>query len=288
MSFSLRTVLWLLAVVLALIGLFARLSRARLGGLEDWFTGEGFLGFPLAMLVLIGLDRHFVEFDVKPDFAGKVTGCLFLAAALMLWVGWLLSPHHIGMLFGPGDFAAIGAHLHLWLWLFRVHIFGMVTAVLALIALAALLAESPARVLVWPGAAVASAGWIVGAVGAAFYYHFGVYGAIQMTGKSPAEVQAFVDSLLVSTEYVTCLVRFGRVFSGLGLLVLAVGLMKWQVVPVWLGASAAVIGTAAMAITMILPDNWPVYTPVFHLQALWLAAAGMIVLRYGICINPLL
>ena len=47
-----------------------------------------------------------------------------------------------------------------------------------------------------------------------------------MDGESPQTILAFVESLRVSTEYVTCLVRFGRVFSGLGFVVLGLGLLK--------------------------------------------------------------
>jgi len=35
-------------------------------------------------------------------------------------------------------------------------------------------------------------------------------------------------------------------------------------------------------VTMLLPDNWALYTPVFHLQSLWLAASGAYLLLYGI------
>jgi hypothetical protein len=37
-----------------------------------------------------------------------------------------------------------------------------------------------------------------------------------------------------------------------------------------------------MALTMALPDNWALYTPVFHVQAVWLAATGAYLLLYGI------
>jgi hypothetical protein len=37
-----------------------------------------------------------------------------------------------------------------------------------------------------------------------------------------------------------------------------------------------------MALTMLWPDNWALYTPVFHLQALWLAATGAYLLWHGI------
>ncbi len=219
---------------------------------------------------------------MKRNFSTKLTGWLFIVAALMLWDGWMLMPHHIRVFFQPEDFPAVYDRLRFWLWMYRIHLFGMVVAVLALVALGTLLAETEARILIWPGVAVASAGLFVSSVAAAFYYHFGVWGSIEMNGKSADTVLSFVDSLRVTTEYVTCLVRFGRVFTGLGLLVLALGLIKWKPLPLGIGVSAAVIGLAAMAITMALPDNLPLYMPVFHLQALWLAATGIITLRSGI------
>src|SRR5262245_561814 len=114
------------------------------------------------------------------NFTTDVTGAFFVAGAIMLWGGWMLLPRRVGMFFCSDDFPAIGARLQLWLWLYRVHLFGMVVSALALVALAALVAnEAAVRILVWPGAAVAVAGLIVGAVGSAFYYHFGVWGALE-------------------------------------------------------------------------------------------------------------
>jgi hypothetical protein len=219
------------------------------------------------------------------EFATHLTGGAFLAAALMLWGGWLLLPRRVGAFFQPEDFPAIGARLHFWLWMYRVHLFGMVVTALALVALAALLADQPARVMVWPGVVVAVAGLIVGATGSAFYYHFGVWGALELRDKPADVVRGFVASLRLTTEYVTCLVRFGRVFSGLGLFVLAVGLLRWQVLPFGLGLSGAGIGLAAMGLTMLFPDNWSLYTPVFHLQALWLVLIGVILLGPGLSLG---
>ena len=133
--------------------------------------------------------------------------------------------------------------------------------------------------LIWPGVAVASAGLVVGALGSAFYYHHGVWGALETSGKSPEEIRAFVDALRVDTEYVTCLVRFGRVFGGLGLVVLCWGLLRWGVLPAWVGVSGGILGLAAMGLTMALPDRLSLYAPVFHAMAAWLAATGLMVMR---------
>ena len=48
--------------------------------------------------------------------------------------------------------------------------------------------------------------------------------------------------------------------------------------PVWLGIGAAVLGVAAMALTMGLPDSLDLYKTIFHLNAVWLAALGVTVL----------
>jgi hypothetical protein len=52
--------------------------------------------------------------------------------------------------------------------------------------------------------------------------------------------------------------------------------------PWWIGGSVVALGVAAMALTMLWPDNWALYTPVFHLQALWLAAIGTQLVVFGI------
>ena len=219
------------------------------------------------------------------DFSTRFTAWSFIAAASLFWGGWMLLPVHIGTFFEPDDFARVHDNFYFWIWTFRFHLFGMVVTVIALVALASLLVNSPARVMVWPGAAVASAGMIVGAVGAAFYYHHGAWGALDMHGKSTAEIGAFVSALQVDTEYVTCLVRFGRVFSGLGLLVLGAGLIKWNVLPIWIGWIAVAIGLAAMALTMLLPDHMSLYMPVFHVKALWLLVMGIVILRSGLRVD---
>jgi hypothetical protein len=216
------------------------------------------------------------------DFSTTFIACSFLTAAMLLWGGWLLLPVRIGTYFQPDDFGRVAERFHFWIWMYRLHLFGMVISAIALVALASLVTESAAKVLVWPGAAIATAGLIVGAVGAAFYYHHGAWGALELRGKSAEDAARFVEALRVDTEYVTCLVRFGRVFSGLGLVLVGSGLIKGRMLPGWLGWWAVVLGLAGMGVTMLLPDRMELYMPVFHAGAVWLAAMGVTVLRSGI------
>lgn len=216
----------------------------------------------------------------------RITGWGFIASAIILWLGWMLLPVRIGTFFQPGDFAAVYDQFHFWIWTFRIHLFGIVAAVASLVALGSVLTESEARILVWPGVAVSVVGLMIRACGEAFYYHFGAWGALDMHGKSAETIGEFVASLRISTEYVTCPIRFGRVFGGFGLLLLGCGLLKWKVLPSWAGGIAAFIGGAAMAITMGLPDELDLYLPIFHLHALWLAAVGAVTLWSGIRVAP--
>jgi peptidoglycan/LPS O-acetylase OafA/YrhL len=103
-----------------------------------------------------------------------------------------------------------------------------------------------------------------------------------MAGKPAEGLRAHVEALRLDTEYVTCLVRFGRVFFGLGMLVLGLGLLKWDILPKWLALSTGLLGIAAMALTMGLPDNLEYYAPVFHLNALWFVAAGFVMKQSGL------
>lgn len=205
---------------------------------------------------------------------------------MMLLLGWWLMPVHISTYFEPTIYGRIHDHFHLWIWMYRFHLFGMIVTVIAYVALAALVANSESRVLIWPGAAVASSGMIVGALGAAFYYHHGAWGALELNGKTQEDARAFTEALRVDTEYITCLVRFGRVFGGLGLLVMAWGALRFRILPTWSGYAAAIIGVGAMALTMGLPTHLEYYLPIFHAQVLWLFATGVGLVRQGVVSPP--
>ena len=76
------------------------------------------------------------------DFETKFTGWAFIVAALLLWLGWGLSPHHIGEYIVASDFVAIGENVWTWIWMYRIHIFGWVTMGIALFALVSVTAKA--------------------------------------------------------------------------------------------------------------------------------------------------
>lgn len=219
------------------------------------------------------------------DFSTTVVASFFLIGAALTWLGWMVMPVHIGVYFLPENFPAIMEQFHLWIWMFRFHLFGDLIAVMALVAFGSTIAGQEDRVAAWPGIAVCVGGLFVTALGQAFYYHHGAWGALEMQGRPAEALAAHVAALRLDTEYVTCLVRFGRVFFGLGQLVFGVGLLRGKLVPAAISVGAMLLGVAAMALTMALPDELVYYVPIFHLNCLWLLAFGVAVVRGGLPAN---
>jgi hypothetical protein len=215
-------------------------------------------------------------------FVLKVSGFLFVAAAVMLWLGWMLMRVRPAGFFLPRQFAGIRAGYRRWIWLYRVHIFGYLVTIMGAATLAAAVDGPDDRVLIWPGLAVLAIGSLVGALGAAFYYHMGAWGALDLDGRGEDEIARFITGLKVLTHYATCLVRFGRVFFGLGQVVLAAGLLHAGILPAWVAVAAGLLGLAAIGVTMAKPDELERYRPIFHLNSVWMLVLGLVMLRAGL------
>jgi len=219
---------------------------------------------------------------MKKDFETNFTGWAFIVAALLLWLGWAFSPHHIGEYIVASDFEAIGESVWTWIWMYRIHIFGWVTMGIALFALVSVTARKPYRVMILPGAGMVIIGTFTLAIANAYFYNFGAWGVGLTAGKSALEIQAFVNDILYTNQYVTCFIRFGRIFSGVGLVLLGAGFIKWNIISKWMGWFTLILGFAAMAIIMGIPDNYEIYKPIFHVKVVWLILMGVTMLTRGV------
>ena len=219
---------------------------------------------------------------MKKDLETKLTGITLIVGALLLLLGWVLLPHHLGEYFVATDFAAVNENFWTWVWLYRMHIFGWVIMGAGIMAFAAITFRKPYRSLVTPGGGVLIIGTFVSALATAFYYSYCAWGIGQTMDKTPEEVQAFLDNVLFVTHYITCLARFGKVFSGAGLVLLGAGLLKWKVMDSWFGVFTLLLGLAAMGIVMLIPVNFEIYKPVFYVKVVWLLAMGALILKKGV------
>jgi len=222
---------------------------------------------------------------MKRDLETKFTGWAFIIAAILLWGGWLLSPHTIGEYIVASDFEKIGESVWYWIWMFRFHIFGWVTMGIALFALWTVLFNSSKRIIIMPGIGMLVVGTFTIAIAAAYYYNYGAWGVGKTMGKTAEEVQTFMDGILFTNQYVTCFVRFGRIFSGVGLVLLGFGFLKGNVVNKALTWFTILLGAAAVGIILAIPEYYETYKPLFHLKALWLVAMGVVILKKGVRIS---
>lgn len=219
---------------------------------------------------------------MKKDFETKFTGLAFIFAALMLWGGWAFSPHHLGEYIVAEDFTHVGESVWYWIWMYRIHIFGWVTLSIALFSLVAITARRPYRVVILPGAGMFIIGSMTLAIAAAFYYNFGAWGVGQTMDKSAVEVQTFMDSILPTNQYVTCFNRFGRIFSGVGAVLLGFALIKWNIVHKAIGYLLLALGLGAVGLILSIPDNFELYKPFFHIKVIWMIAMGVWLLMKGV------
>jgi hypothetical protein len=89
--------------------------------------------------------------------------CFSLPRQCCGW-GWMLLPVKLGAFLEPRNFAEIRARLY------RIHLFGHVIMLMALVALGTIAPSPP--ILVWPAVAVLRAASIVAVLAQAFYCHF--------------------------------------------------------------------------------------------------------------------
>lgn len=223
-----------------------------------------------------------MEKIIKKDFETNFTAWSFVAAAILLWGGWFLSPHKVGEYLVASDFTAIGENVWYWIWMFRIHIFGWVAMGVALFALGSMVGQNPYRVVLFPGIGIVIVGTFFLAIASAFYYNYGAWGVGKTMGKSAEEIQLFMDNILFTNQYVTCFLRFGRIFSGVGLVLMGFAFVKWKIVYAWLGWMTILLGLAAMIIILSIPEYYEVYKPLFHINVLWLLAMGVVIMRKGL------
>ena len=223
--------------------------------------------------------------NTNTNFERQFTGWTFLIAAILLWFGYMLSSHHIGEYIVFTDFDAIGENVWYWIWMYRIHIFGWVTMGIAMFAFVSLTAREPSRILILPGAGLVIIGTFSLAIASAYYYNHGAWGVGQIAGKTSEEVDTFMNNLLFTNQYVTCFIRFGRIFSGVGLALLGASFVKWKILDNWLAWFTIILGVLAVGIILVIPDNFEIYKPLFHVKVLWLVTMGLLILKKGVCLT---
>jgi hypothetical protein len=133
---------------------------------------------------------------MEKNFETNFTGWAFILAAILLWFGWALSPHHIGEYIVASDFTKIGKNVWYWIWMYRIHIFGWVTMGVSMFALLSLTTGRPYKVVILLGIGMVIVGTFTLAIANAYFYNFGAWGVGKTAGLSSDELTQFMDSIL--------------------------------------------------------------------------------------------
>ena len=166
--------------------------------------------------------------------------------------------------------------------MYRIHIFGWVIMSIALFSLISITSKAPFRVLMVPGAGMVIVGSFTLAIAGAYFYNHGAWGVGKTEGLSALEIEEFMKNLLFTNQYVTCFIRFGRIFSGVGLMILGAGFLKWNMFNKALSWFTLLLGLIAMCVILFIPDNFEVYKPIFYVKVVWLLAMGSLLLKDGV------
>jgi len=219
---------------------------------------------------------------MKKDFETSFTGWALIVAAVFLIIGYELSPHKLGEYFVAEDWKSIGENVWFWIWMYRIYIFGWVIMGLGMMGFASITFEKPARVLLTPGIGIVTIGIFVTALASAFYYTYGAWGVGKTAEMSAAEIQVFTSDILNFNHYITCWVRFGRIFSGVGFVLIGFGLFKFKMMDAWIGIFTIILGVTSVSVILFIHDNFEVFKPVYYAKILWLFVIGASILRKGI------
>jgi hypothetical protein len=181
--------------------------------------------------------------------------------------------------FQLADFETITAHHAIWIISYQVMVFGLFVRLAGLVALGTLHTHTLARTVVWPGVAIALVAIVINGISAGYYMHMGFWGAEQLQSATDAAKGAFLDNIRPGSELMICLERMAKMFFGLGLTVLGVGLALGNVAHRWFGIVGAVIGMAGMMALFAMPSSRTVFIPFDVAIATWLAMLGAWVTR---------
>lgn len=181
--------------------------------------------------------------------------------------------------FQAADFDVVAANRGIWILSYQIMVFGLFVRMAGLVALGSLHTHTIARTVVWPGVAITMAAIVINGISAGYYMHMGFWGAEQLRGATDAVRGAFLENIRPGSELIICLERMAKMFFGLGLAVLGVGLALGRITHRWVGIAGATIGFAGMMALFAMPYSRTVFIPFDVAIAIWLLVLGYLVTR---------
>lgn len=190
-------------------------------------------------------------------FARRSSGIALAAGGAMVLAGWLLRPVAIEKHVQAEHVLRVASSTDLWIWSYRVLVFGLFIRLGALVGLGSLARSIDVRAILIPGIAISAVALAISAVGESYTMEIVVHALFRFgTDATTEAARAQVLATFIPTaEWASCAVRMGLMFLSLGSLVVAYGLFRGRIAPAWISATGAIAAAAMMMLLMVRPDH---------------------------------
>jgi len=217
----------------------------------------------------------------QTTFNFRFTGILLMMGAVMVNLGFLLRPVQCPDVFTISAFLEAHNNESIWIWSFRILVFGLFIQVMGLEALRSLFRQSNAHTVVSPGIMVSILAMLVAAVSEAYYMHMGAWAGWKMSTLDASQQEPFLQTLEATHEWVLCISRMGYMFFCLGLVVTGWGFIRDNLFPKYLGVYALIYGVGGILFLLVFDDRTDLYTPVRLGGSIFLLLTGFLLIRKG-------
>lgn len=215
----------------------------------------------------------------QSTFNLRFTGILLIMGAVMVNLGFLLRPVQLQDSFDLPAFLQAHEQESMWIWSFRILVFGLFMEVMGLTALKSLFRQSEADTVIGPGIIVSNFALLVAALAEGYYMHMGAWAGWKVSTLEPALQNPFLQTLEVTREWVVCLARMGYMFFCMGLVAVGWGLLRGAFFPKWLGIYALVLGSAGIIIMLVFDSRTDLYVPVRWGISIFFLLTGFLLLK---------
>lgn len=212
-------------------------------------------------------------------FQLRFSALLLILGAIMVNLGFLFRPVQLQDSFDLASFLRAHENQGIWIWSFRILVFGLFLQIMGLAALKSLFRQSAADTVLSPGILVCTLALLVAAVAEGYYMHMGAWAGWKVSTLEPAIQNQFLQTLEATREWVVCLTRMGYMFFCLGLTVAGWGLIQGAFFPKWLGIYALTLGLGGMALMLIFDDRNDFYAPLRWGFSIFFFLSGFLLLK---------
>ncbi len=209
-------------------------------------------------------------------FNVRFTAILLALSAIMVNAGYLMRPVQLQDAFNLASLLTAHENQTIFIWSFRVLVFGVFLGIMGLFSWGSLMRSSSAHPIINPGVIVCSLALFVGTTAEAYFMHMGAWAGWKASTLAAAEQEPFVKTLEVTYEWVLCLRRMGYMFFCLGFLPTGIGIIRDTFFPKWLGYYAVAFGVTGITVMLIYDSSTAFYEYVRYAYTLFFAIIAVL------------